>query len=245
MVDAIKSTVPPGSRRWVPQHKHWTVSPLWADELAEVLRQSGCRVIGLQVQQQLDERAVSLFQAVGPDRVPAVHRALSGVLHPDKSTGSAELQQQLNDGRRQVEERRQDMPTSKPQPGIGYMGGEGPDSEFLLAAATEIDLSFSRFTGLPLAEVVRLNRRGDTRALNAAVRNARQAGEERRGISGYAARRQVELVKEPDSTLTRSGKDAQALTAAMEFPPGESRRRGWREAAALTAEAYRPGHVRF
>jgi hypothetical protein len=43
--------------------------------------------------------AIILFQAVGNERIQPVHRALTTVLHPDKKTGSHELQQQLNAAR--------------------------------------------------------------------------------------------------------------------------------------------------
>jgi hypothetical protein len=80
VVEAVKATVPPGSRRWVPAQKHWLVDLWWADELAEVLRDAGYKVIGFEVQRQLTDWATSLFQAVGEDRAPAVHRVLTTVL---------------------------------------------------------------------------------------------------------------------------------------------------------------------
>lgn len=40
--------------------------------------------------------ADALFDAVGPDRIDAVHRALTKVLHPDVAGGDAALMQALN-----------------------------------------------------------------------------------------------------------------------------------------------------
>ena len=65
LVEAIKATVPPGSRRWVPQQKHWLVDLWAAPELAEVLRDAGYRVIGLQVHRDLTDWAVGLLTAMG------------------------------------------------------------------------------------------------------------------------------------------------------------------------------------
>jgi hypothetical protein len=123
LVSIIKSTVPSRGRRWNPREKTWTVAPLWADDLATALIENGCRIIGFGVQQAYDDWAKSLFAAVGPARVPAVHRALSKVLHPDNAeTGCATLQKQLNTARREVEERRSAEMYNTPPP-IEYAGG--------------------------------------------------------------------------------------------------------------------------
>jgi hypothetical protein len=246
------------------------------------------------------------------DRAPAVHRALSTVLHPDRLTGSAELQQQLNDGRRQVEERQADMQLPPDPPGTQYMGGHCEEA-FVPAVAADFVTRLAQKANVPITEVIRLAKaraldilfgpdgklivwgpgeypvehRGDTRPRT-----------ECRNISGAEARRITERYYRPGSTLgwtaaermstvekqnmvfdmryapgefdprigtmtpadrsrmldamkvgptrRRSGAEAQRLTEAMRYPrSGSSRRRSWREAMALTLEAYRPGHVRF
>jgi hypothetical protein len=44
--------------------------------------------------------AMTLFENVGKERIPDIHRALTKVLHPDnQATGDHFLQQQLNDAR--------------------------------------------------------------------------------------------------------------------------------------------------
>lgn len=266
----------------------------WAAELAEVLADAGYRVIGFEVQRGYDDWAVSLFQAVGEDRAPAVHRALSTVLHPDKPTGSAELQQQLNDARR-VEERQAGMQLPPDPPGTQYMGGHR-EEDFIPAVAADFVTRLAQKANVPLAEVIRL---AEARALDILFgpdgkliiwapgeypverRNTRPRTE-CRGISGAEARRITERYYQPGSTLSwtaaermstvekqnmlfdmryapgeydprfgtitprrRSGREAQRLTEAMRYPRTEFRRRSWREAVALTLEAYRPGHVRF
>jgi hypothetical protein len=243
LVDMIKTTVPPSARRWVPQHKHWVVAESWAPELAEVLRDAGCKVIGLQVQNAYTEWAVSLFQAVGEDRAPAVHRALSSVLHPDRPTGSAELQQQLNDGRRQVELRQADMPNLLPN---------------------EPAAAFSQKFGVPLAEVVKAS---ESRSLMNAlvqrycetrdgrlVRREVKSDLEHRGMSGFAARRELERIKEPGSTLgdpdfrrpSRSGIDALRITLRYMRPGSLApKRRSGRQALLAVLAEWRPEYGRW
>jgi hypothetical protein len=161
LVEAVKATVPPASRRWVPAQKRWLVDLGWADELAEVLTDAGHRVIGFELQRGYDNWAIGLFAAVGEDRAPAVHRALSAVLHPDKPTGDAELQQQLNDGRRaQVEQRDMELPPDPPN--TLYAGGHC-EEDFIPVAADDMITRLAEKANVPLAEVIRL---AESRALD-------------------------------------------------------------------------------
>jgi hypothetical protein len=65
------------------------------------------------------------------------------VLHPDKPTGSAELQRQLNDGRRQIEQRNGGEAPSTPRTEV--MGGR--DKGFVAVAAADIMVSFMHHAG--------------------------------------------------------------------------------------------------
>ena len=106
-VVAIVKTIPASGRSWDPARKQWTVSDLYARELADTLQAEGYPVVGLTAtpppppppprQPPPGTWAQQLFKAVGPDRAQAVHRALTKVLHPDTPTGDTRLQQQLND----------------------------------------------------------------------------------------------------------------------------------------------------
>jgi hypothetical protein len=88
VVAAIKATVPPSARRWIPQHKHWTVSEDWADELAAELRSAGHRVIGLDTHRELTDWAESLFEAVGPERCRRCCTPISRTVTPSYSSSS-------------------------------------------------------------------------------------------------------------------------------------------------------------
>jgi hypothetical protein len=236
LVEAVKNVVPPASRRWLPAQKHWLVDLFWADELAEVLREAGYKVIGFEVHQQLTAWAVSLFQAVGEDRAPAVHRALTTVLHPDRPTGSAELQQQLNDGRRQVEERRAEMPHNTPV--VEYASTSSGDM-FMRAIAEIADEKVRQLaaqTGLSVSHVRQLKRENRLHTLYDSDGQVMTKVERRGRISGREAQRQLERMREP-----LSGVEARRLTMAMEA----KRTRSGAEALALTEAAYRPGHVWF
>jgi hypothetical protein len=218
LVEAVKATVPPASRRWVPAQKHWLVDLGWADELVEVLTDAGYRVIGFQLQRDYDDWAVSLFQAVGADRAASVHHALSVVLHPDKPTGSAELQQQLNDGRRQAVERRDGMQQQQlppDPPGTLYAGGHC-EEDFIPVACDDMLGRLAEKSGVPLSEVARLAERRSLHSLFEFDANGHgtlkvwKPGEylvehrtgprtECRGISGQEARRITENAYRPGS----------------------------------------------
>lgn len=103
VVQTIKAVVPAAARSWSREARRWTVDIDWAGPLADALRAAGCTVIGLGDRAPRCESApwaLGLFQAVGPHRTSAVHRALSKVLHPDNAeTGCPVLQRELNDAR--------------------------------------------------------------------------------------------------------------------------------------------------
>jgi hypothetical protein len=102
IVELIKRTVPKHARSWNPHTKEWSVDAEWAGRLAEAMRDFGCTTTGLQT--ICAGWADGLFRRVGPSRVPAVHRALTKVLHPDnQETGCPQLQRELNDARSELE----------------------------------------------------------------------------------------------------------------------------------------------
>jgi hypothetical protein len=108
LVDVLKLTVPAYSRAWKPDSKQWVIDG-YARDLARAMRELGCTIIGFNTEPAAAvapraDWATELFRAVGPDRTPAVHRALSRVLHPDNGdTGCPTLQRQLNDARTALE----------------------------------------------------------------------------------------------------------------------------------------------
>jgi hypothetical protein len=99
--------VPAYARRWDKAAKQWIVDVEWGQPLAATLRNIGCTIVGVDDNrhQHHDGKtwAHTLFGAVGKQRIPAVHRALTKVLHPDTPTGDAILQRQLNDARAEVQ----------------------------------------------------------------------------------------------------------------------------------------------
>ncbi|KZS80267.1 hypothetical protein B4U45_27905 [Mycobacterium persicum] len=108
VVALIKATVPRYARSWSAQARCWYIDPDWTAVLAvelvghghSVTRPSDAHASGT------DTWAHHLFRAVGPQRAPAVHRALSRVLHPDNADiGCPLLQRQLNDARAELEPR--------------------------------------------------------------------------------------------------------------------------------------------
>lgn len=121
LVELIKSTIPGRFRRWDPARKVWTVTGGLAGEFARTARSRGHVVNDTHFTSGHRQRqapppppppprapraattdwAGSLLDAVGPERQEAVFRALVRVLHPDTSTGSTELMQQLNRARDQ------------------------------------------------------------------------------------------------------------------------------------------------
>jgi hypothetical protein len=106
LVEVLKAAVPSYARSWDKTTKRWLVDDAWAKPLATTLRATGCLVVGIDEtpRKSCDSWAASLFRAVGERRIPAVHRALSRILHPDNpDTGSAQLQRQLNDARAELE----------------------------------------------------------------------------------------------------------------------------------------------
>ncbi|GJN99526.1 hypothetical protein NJB18091_30110 [Mycobacterium marinum] len=102
IVALIKATVPGRARSWSAQERTWYVDTDWAGLLAAELVRYGHNVSGLSDKPSntsTDTWAAQMFKAVGPQRIPAVHRALTKVLHPDTATGCPVLQRQLNDAR--------------------------------------------------------------------------------------------------------------------------------------------------
>lgn len=101
IVSLIKSTIPAYARSWSAHTRCWFIDADWTPLLAAELRYHGHTVTGPAdpAQQQCTDWAKALFRAVGPQRTPAVYRALSKVLHPDAPTGCPILQQQLNAAR--------------------------------------------------------------------------------------------------------------------------------------------------
>lgn len=106
VVSLIKSTVPSFARSWDAQRRVWFIDTDWTSGLAAELVCRGHTVTGLTAPRPEGDGdwAAALFRAVGPQRIPAVHRALSRVLHPDTATGCPVLQRQLNDARTRLQE---------------------------------------------------------------------------------------------------------------------------------------------
>ena len=107
VVELLKAMVPAHARSWNAATREWTVNLDWVEPLAAALRACGHTVVGFDETApaaQCGSWARHLYRAVGPHRLPAVHRALSKVLHPDNTdTGSHELQRELNDARAELE----------------------------------------------------------------------------------------------------------------------------------------------
>lgn len=106
VVALVKQSVPGYARSWSAQARTWHVDTDWATLLAAELVRHGHTVSGLSAtpaSNPSDSWATQLFKAVGPRRAPAVHRALTRVLHPDTATGCPVLQRQLNDARAELE----------------------------------------------------------------------------------------------------------------------------------------------
>jgi RPA family protein len=105
---AIIKSITSTSRSYDPTTKVWTVAGSVVDDLVWMLTQDGHRVVTTvtgKPPQFPTEWAEALFAAVGPERVDAVHRALTKIFHPDTETGSNDLQQQLNDARNKYTKR--------------------------------------------------------------------------------------------------------------------------------------------
>jgi len=106
LVELLKLTVPPYARSWSRPRREWVIDTIYARELAGVFQRLGHTIIGLDAPRDSSYKgwAQHLFQAVGPRRAPAVHRALTKVLHPDNTaTGSTTLQRELNDARAELD----------------------------------------------------------------------------------------------------------------------------------------------
>lgn len=108
VVRLVKSTVPGYARLWSAQARCWYIDHDWTAVLTAELVGYGHTVTTPSSDADVsvtDTWAHQLFRAVGPQRAPAVHRALSKVLHPDNAdTGCPLLQRQLNDARSEVQE---------------------------------------------------------------------------------------------------------------------------------------------
>ncbi|GJN99117.1 hypothetical protein NJB1907f44_48960 [Mycobacterium marinum] len=107
VVSLIKSTVPSFARSWDAQRRVWFIDTDWTPALAAELAGRGHTVTGhaARTTDGGSDWATALFRAVGPQRTPAVHRALTRVLHPDTATGCPVLQRELNDARAALEAR--------------------------------------------------------------------------------------------------------------------------------------------
>ncbi|BCO35499.1 hypothetical protein BMW24_022990 [Mycobacterium heckeshornense] len=110
VVATIKAVVPGYARAWNRESRYWKVEHDWWAVLRASLLTLGCELVDVNAgcytesTTDTDGWAERLFRAVGPQRTPAVHRALTKILHPDNGrTGSAELQRQLNDARSLIE----------------------------------------------------------------------------------------------------------------------------------------------
>ena len=115
VVEAIKEIVPSYARSWRPATRTWLIDPNWAPVLADTLRTYGHTVTGLddhhRGDRQCDHRgdadwARILFRRVGPNRAGAVFRSLSRILHPDTTTGSTDLQRELNLAHAEISQRK-------------------------------------------------------------------------------------------------------------------------------------------
>lgn len=104
VVELIK-TLPSWGRRWNPALKEWTVFEAFVPVLTTILEADGHRVLSSFTRSTPPPRprsapvenwADALLDAVGPERVEPVHRALTRVLHPDTGTGDTALMQALN-----------------------------------------------------------------------------------------------------------------------------------------------------
>lgn len=111
LVDTLKHTVPRDMRSWQPRSKTWVIR----DYISALQFARAARRLEFHVESNVDEfRSITdtwkpapkaspvvpwadaLYAAVGPDRIDAVHRALTKVLHPDATTGDANLMRDLN-----------------------------------------------------------------------------------------------------------------------------------------------------
>jgi hypothetical protein len=99
LVELIK-LLPQRARRWDKVAGCWRVNATYIEDLLDLLRVNGCRIIGgPQSSRTVTSWADDLYAAVGLRRVDQVHRALTKVLHPDTDTGDVELMKQLNAAR--------------------------------------------------------------------------------------------------------------------------------------------------
>jgi hypothetical protein len=108
IVSLLKSVAPSHARKWDRSTKTWFVDRLFINVLTDQFRACGIHVLVEETPanhppRQCANWAAELFRAVGRNRIGPVHRALTKVLHPDTATGSAHLQQELNDARAQLE----------------------------------------------------------------------------------------------------------------------------------------------
>lgn len=101
-------------RRWDKAKKCWFVPVDFVNQLADALRAAGCTVYVTRANGEpwgsgrgshghrstpADGWADAMFEAVGPDRMDAVYKALSRTLHPDLAGGDTALMQELNTAR--------------------------------------------------------------------------------------------------------------------------------------------------
>lgn len=104
IVETIKLVVPGFLRSWNKARREWLIlEPVYATELARVLRGAGYTIIGLDDPSSNRPHgndpagwARAVFRRVGPARAPLAYRLLSRVCHPDTPTGDHELMAELN-----------------------------------------------------------------------------------------------------------------------------------------------------
>lgn len=105
LVEAFKAAVPHTARRWRAADRVWWVATAAMPALTAALENTGHQVHNNRPRgpQRSDIRrdtwADVMFEAVGPHRADAVHRALTRVLHPDTPAGDTALMQALNTAR--------------------------------------------------------------------------------------------------------------------------------------------------
>jgi hypothetical protein len=108
IVGTIKLVVPLFLRSWNPARRERSIlEPVYATQLAQVLRGAGHTVIGLDPPNHYHGNdpaawARAVFQRVGPHRAPVACRLLSRLCHPDTRSGDHQLMQELNQAYRLV-----------------------------------------------------------------------------------------------------------------------------------------------
>jgi hypothetical protein len=119
IVSTIKLVVPSFLRSWNRVCREWLIlEPVYASELARVLRGAGYTVIGdmggkppptrCHCESDSNHWARALFARVGPDRAPLAYKVLSKVCHPDHG-GDHQLQLEAECGVRRITAQRKEI----------------------------------------------------------------------------------------------------------------------------------------